>query len=135
VLVLAGVELIFFTVASMRLCFGFVLKTVSIIGKSSFLLSSAYTVSRPFLLLTPPHQRVGWGCIRSWEGTQPGQLTPADQRDVPYRRMSCSAYKAEGRRRKGRTLSVMAFDGICLPKQPLRLMEPCFPGDGRKPAC
>ena len=31
VLVLAGIELIFFTVASMGLCFGFVLKTVLII--------------------------------------------------------------------------------------------------------
>ena len=30
VLVLAGIELIFFIVASMGLCFGFVLKTVSI---------------------------------------------------------------------------------------------------------
>ena len=30
VLVLAGIELIFFTVASMGLCFGFVLKTVLI---------------------------------------------------------------------------------------------------------
>jgi len=39
------------------------------------LLTSAYTESRPFLLLAPPHQRVGWGCTRSWEGTQPGQLT------------------------------------------------------------
>ena len=29
------------------------------------LLSSAYTESRPFLLLTPPHQRGGWGCTRS----------------------------------------------------------------------
>ena len=63
------------------------------------LLSSAYTESRPFLLLTPPHQRVGWGCT-SWEGTQLGQLTPTDQRDIPYHMMSCSAYKAgeeEGR--------------------------------------
>jgi len=33
------------------------------------MLSSAYTESRPFQLLTPPHQQVGWGCIRIWEGT------------------------------------------------------------------
>jgi len=31
-------------------------------GTFSLLLSSAYTEPRPFLLLTPPHQRVGWGC-------------------------------------------------------------------------
>ena len=36
----------------------------------SLLLSSACTESRPFLLLTPPYQRVGWGCTRGWEGTQ-----------------------------------------------------------------
>jgi len=37
VLVLGGVELIFFTVASVGLCFGFVLKTVSITqGRSSY---------------------------------------------------------------------------------------------------
>ena len=53
-------------------------------GMFSLLLSSAYTESRPFLLLTPPHQRGGWGCTRSWEGTQRGQLTPTDQRDIPY---------------------------------------------------
>ena len=60
VLVLAGVELMFFTVASMGLCFGFVLKTVLIIQRC-FSYCSAYPVSRPFLLLTPPHQRGGWG--------------------------------------------------------------------------
>ncbi|KAK4822153.1 hypothetical protein QYF61_010414, partial [Mycteria americana] len=37
--------------------------------------------------------RVGWGCTRSWEGTQPGQLTPADQRDIPLHMTSRSAYK------------------------------------------
>ena len=57
------------------------------------MLSSTHTESGPFLLLTPPHQRGGWGCARSWEGTQLGRLTPADQRDVPYHMMSCSIYK------------------------------------------
>ena len=47
------------------------------------LLSSAYTEPRPFLLLTPPHQQVGWGCTSSWEGTQPGQLTPTDLKGYP----------------------------------------------------
>ena len=78
-------------------------------GMFSLLLSSAYTESRPFLLLTAPHQRGGWGCTRSWEGTQPGQLTPTDQRDIPYRMASCSAYKAGRRRRKGGTFGVMSF--------------------------
>lgn len=29
-------------------------------------------------------QRWGWACARSVEGTQPGQLTPAEHRDIPY---------------------------------------------------
>jgi len=47
---------------------------------------------------------LGW----NWEGTQPGQLTPADQRDSPYRVMSCAAAKAGGRRKRG-MFGVMAF--------------------------
>jgi len=30
---------------------------------------------------------------RSWEGTQPGQLTQTSQRDIRYCTMSCSVYK------------------------------------------
>jgi len=56
-------------------------------------LSSASTASRPCLPLTLPCQRVGWGCMRSWEGTQLRQLTPTDPRDVPYRVTSCSVIK------------------------------------------
>jgi len=36
-------------------------------GMFSLLLGSAYTESRPFLLLAPLHQRVDCGCTRSWE--------------------------------------------------------------------
>ena len=95
----------------MGLRFGFVLKTVLVDNTGMFLLllSSAYTQSRSCLLLTPPHQWVGWGCTRSWEGTQPGQLTPTDQRDIPYHMTSCSAYKARGRRRKWGMFGVMVF--------------------------
>ena len=52
-------------------------------GRFSLLLSCAYPV-KAFSLLTLPRQRGGWGCPRSWEGTQPGQRTPADQRDGPH---------------------------------------------------
>lgn len=45
VLILVGVESIFFTIAVMVLCFRFVLET----GVFKLLLSSAYTESRPFL--------------------------------------------------------------------------------------
>ena len=100
VLVSAGIELIFFVVAGMGLCFGFVLKTVLII-QFSLLLSSAYTASRPPLLLTPPRHGASWGSTRSWEGTQPGQLAPTDQRDIPHHTASCSAITPGERRRKG----------------------------------
>jgi len=40
---------------------------------------------------------------------QPGQLSPADQRDIPYHTVSFSAYKAGGRRRKRGMFGVMAF--------------------------
>jgi len=32
---------------------------------------------------------------RSWEGTQPGQLTQISQRNIPYDMTSCSVYKEE----------------------------------------
>lgn len=70
----------------------------------SLLLSASYTVSRPFLLLTAPHQWVGWGCIRGLERTQPGQLTLADQRDIPVHLLL-------GKKEGGDFQS----DGICLP--------------------
>lgn len=52
--------------------------------------------SRPFLLFTLPHQWGCWGGTRSWESTQPGQLTPADPGDIPDRMAPCSAYKERG---------------------------------------
>jgi len=58
--VLAEIEFIFFLAASVRLCFGFVLKMLLITQGCLLLLSSAYSESRPFLLLTPPPE-VGRG--------------------------------------------------------------------------
>lgn len=52
---------------------------------------------------------VGWGFTVSWEGTWPGQLTRADQRDTPYGMASYLAIKAEGKREEGGMLGVMAF--------------------------
>ena len=79
------------------------------------LLSSAYTAPRLFLTF-PPHSGTGWA--RSWEGTQPGQLTRTDQRDIPDH-MTSAQYKA-GRKEEG--------GGVTLgpPRQPLRVWEPCF---------
>lgn len=47
---------VFFKVAGIELCFGFVLKTVLIIKMFLLLLSSAYTELRSFLLLRTSHQ-------------------------------------------------------------------------------
>lgn len=55
------------------------------------LLSSGYAKSRTSQPLIPC-QPAGWRCIRSCEGTQTGQLTPADWRAIPYHRISCSEY-------------------------------------------
>lgn len=51
-------------------------------------LSRACTASRPFLLLTPPHQG-GLVCTRSWEGTRLAQLFLPDQRDIPDQKDRC----------------------------------------------
>ena len=64
--------------------------------------------SRIFCLLMPSQQEV-WRGTRSWEGTQLGQLTPTDQRDIPYHMTSCSAIKAGGKKEEGRMFGVMAF--------------------------
>ena len=58
---MAGIEFIFFTVAGMGLCFGFVLETVLIDNPGMFwlLLSRAYPEPRAVLLLTPPARRLG----------------------------------------------------------------------------
>jgi len=47
-------------------------------GMVWLLLSCVYTESRPFLLLTPLCQWLGWRCTRRWEKTQPGLLTLTD---------------------------------------------------------
>lgn len=99
--VLAGIQFIFSTVPGMGLYFGFVLKTELLTPGYFNYCWAVLTQSRPFLFVIPPHQRVGWGCMRSWEGTHPGQLTPKggqkgqrpDKRDAPYFIASCSAYK------------------------------------------
>jgi len=50
------------------------------------------------VFLTLPRQQAEGGCTRSWEGTEQGQLTPADQRDIPDQVM-CSAIKT-GRKKE-----------------------------------
>lgn len=95
VLVLTGTERIFSIVALMGLCLGFVLEQCRI-TQGCFHYCWAHTESQPFLLLTPTHQPRGWGCTRSWERTQPGQLNPDDPRDIPEHVAPWPAYRAGG---------------------------------------
>lgn len=76
VLVFAGVEFIFFTVAAKDMYLGFVLKNVDYIGMLSLVLSKDYT----FLPPTPPVRRLGMH--KNLGGTQPGELTSRDHRDI-----------------------------------------------------
>lgn len=76
-LALAVTEFIFFPVPGMDLYFGFVL-------------NMGLVMWRCFLL---PHWQSSVG---RWKETQPGQETPADQRDVPDHATPCSVDKLQG---------------------------------------
>lgn len=66
---------------------------------SSLLLSWAYTLSRPCLPLTPPHQWVEWGAPEARMGHN-FDSWPQLTKDIPHLMASCSVYKAVGRRRE-----------------------------------
>lgn len=71
----------------------------------------------------------GVGVPQELEGTQPGQLAPNDQRDIPHHG-DAHQWQLGERRRQGSA----GGGGICLPKAPPR-GEPCCPGGGwRLPA-
>jgi len=82
------------------LCLGFVTKTVLIVQHGLVIAEQCLHITKGISVshAAPPVSRLGR--TRSWKGTQPGLLTPADQRDIPYHMTSCSAIKAGGRRRK-----------------------------------
>lgn len=90
---LAGIEFLLFMVACMGQCFRFVLKTADNTGMFEILSSSAYTVPRLSHTALPAN---GLGCTRC-EGTQAGQLTLPDS---PYHMVSCSAIKAEEKKKE-----------------------------------
>lgn len=124
VLVWAGFQLIFFTVSGIRLCCVFVLEMEQFPHRD---VSRAYTEPSPFLHLALPVSRLG--VHKVWRGTQPGQLTQNDQRDIPHHVASGSAHQVAGRK------GLFVSDGVCLFKQLLGVMEPGFYGDGWTPAC
>lgn len=80
VLVLTVGEVIFFAGAGVGLFWICAGKHVDMSGMFPYCWTALARSQGPFCL--PLHQRAGWGCSQSWEGTRPGQLTPTDQRDV-----------------------------------------------------
>lgn len=110
VLVLAGIQIIYFTVAGMGRCFRFVLKIVLIIRGCFCHCWTKLAQSRRFLVLIQPSQKRGWGWRRSWVGKQPGrpQLTPGIFHSV----MSCLTYKASWTPAYGKGWNFMVF--LCI---------------------
>ena len=76
---------------------------------------------------TPPP--VGWGWARSWEGTQPGQLTQTPEKGYSMPYDICSAIKAERKEEKGGQF----IYNVCLPESPLHVLKRCWtsPADGK----
>lgn len=94
------VKINFLTVAGMGLLWICAENCVDNTDYFLLLQSSACTASWSFLFFILLYQQEGCGCTRMWEETQPGQVTPTDQRDIPCHMAPCSAYKTGGRRRK-----------------------------------
>lgn len=99
-MVLAGIELIFFTEAHVMLFWIFDGNSGDTIPMFLLLQSSACTEPRMSLLFVQSCQPAGWACAWSWElgGTQPGQLALTDQRDVPHHMELCSVIKPGGKK-------------------------------------
>ena len=107
-LLLAGIELTFFTVASMGLFW--VCAENSVDNTRMFLLpwSSAYTEARTFLLLTPPQQWGGWGAHAAGRGhSQDSWPQLAQGMFHAIRRHAQHVKLGDGGR--GETFGVMAF--------------------------
>lgn len=80
----------------------------------------------------------GWGCTRSWKGTEPEQLTQTAQYCIPFYMASCwtepQSWGKEGGRRD------VCGDDICLPEKMLHMLSAAVLAvaehllvDGKKP--
>lgn len=107
VLVLAGTDF-FFIVASMGLCFGFVLKMVLII-QGCFRYWYAVLTQGQCLFCLSHHltNKKAEGSQAAVRGHSLDSWPQTDPRDIPYPMVSCSVYKANGRRREKGTFGVM----------------------------
>lgn len=94
----------------MKIYFGFGLKSLDSVEKFLLLLSRGGTELRSILTLpTTTTSEEAEGAEGVWEGTQPGQLTTTDPRDIPYPTAPCSAHTAGGRSKKSGTSGGVAF--------------------------
>lgn len=134
VLVLAGVEFVFFIVAHIMIYFGFVTRTVITHRCLSYCWAVLAQHQGLFCFLRCPGSKDAGGAQETETGQArwPGQVTPSDQSDIPCHMTSCLAIK-DGEKEKGR--QNIWSHGIYLPKLPLRMMEPCFSGSGWTSAC
>lgn len=102
VLGLSEVELIFFTMASKGLWFGFVLGTVLVISRCVCYSWQSLHRPRAFCCFSVlPHWHGDWAWGAGWEETQPQQVTPSDQRDAPYQLCHALYIKLGDKGRRG----------------------------------
>lgn len=111
VMILAGIELIFFVEAHTMLCLRFFMKVVVIKHQCFSCCRAVLSQSqRLFSFSCCPFSKEAGGCTRSLEGTQPRQVTQTDKGNIAYHTISCSAINVGVKEEEGGgTLRVMAF--------------------------
>lgn len=109
VLVLAGILLILFLVAGILLWLAFKMRLI-LITYWCLLVARQFALNQGLFCLSPPAARTLVGA-RSWEGTQPQQVTPSDPRGIPYHMVSCSVHKLEGKLAGGASALGLAGHG------------------------
>lgn len=127
VLVLVGVESILFIVVVKCSAVFWICASISVdnTGMFSLLMGSTCTEPRAFLLLTPLHQRGGWGCSRGWGDTaRTAEPNWPKGHSIPYGVMLSKKNWGKVKKRG----NIWNY-GISLSKQPLQLMKPCFAGE------
>lgn len=84
VLGLARMESTFFITACVVLVLVLVTKRVLTHPCSNYCYTMCTQCQGFFCFFPSSHQQVCWEQIRGWEGTQVGELTQTDQRQIPY---------------------------------------------------
>ena len=101
------IELIFFIVATMGLCFGFVTKTV-LVTQGYFNYCWTVLAQHQGLLCFSPHPTSKQAGDAQEAARGHSQLTPTDQRDTPRRMASCWAISTMGKKEEGEMFGAMA---------------------------